>query len=66
MQHRAEEYRKAAAECMELARTATDPKIRAALLHMAQNWLRLMHRSGASAQFEALLQDFNDQQMTRH
>jgi hypothetical protein len=66
MQHRAEEYNKAAAACLELAPTATDAKIRAALLLMAQNWLRLVNRSDASDQFEALLQDFNDQQMTRH
>jgi hypothetical protein len=66
MQDRSEGYKKAAADCLELAQKASDPKIRLALLQMAQNWLRLLTRTGASDQFEALLQDFNDQQMNRH
>jgi hypothetical protein len=38
---RSEEYRRYAAECLEMASTLHDPKARATLLHMAQVWLRL-------------------------
>jgi hypothetical protein len=38
---KAEKYRRFAEECMELARTAKDAHAKAALLHMAQVWLRL-------------------------
>jgi hypothetical protein len=37
---RSDEYRRYAAECMEMASAIHDPKARAALLHMAQVWLR--------------------------
>jgi hypothetical protein len=38
---KAEEYQRFAAECMQLARTAKDGRAKAALLHMAEVWLRL-------------------------
>jgi hypothetical protein len=38
---RTDEYRRDAAECLEIAGTSQDPKSRAALLQMAQVWLRL-------------------------
>ena len=38
---KAEKYRRFAEECMELAKTAKDAHAKAALLHMAQVWLRL-------------------------
>jgi hypothetical protein len=38
---RLDEYRRYAAECMEMASTLRDPKARATLLQMAQVWLRL-------------------------
>ena len=38
---KSEKYRRFAEECMELARTAKDAHAKAALLHMAQVWLRL-------------------------
>jgi hypothetical protein len=38
---KAEEYQRFAAECMQLATTAKDAQAKAALLHMAQVWLRL-------------------------
>jgi hypothetical protein len=38
---KAEEYQRFAAECMELARTAKDARAKAALLHMAEVWVRL-------------------------
>jgi hypothetical protein len=38
---RFDEYRRYAAECLEMASALHDPKARASLLHMAQVWLRL-------------------------
>jgi hypothetical protein len=37
----AEDYRRHAADCLELAMTMDDPQVRAALMHMTQVWLRL-------------------------
>lgn len=36
-----EDYRRYAEKCLDLARVVTDPRDRAALVHMAQVWLRL-------------------------
>jgi hypothetical protein len=38
---RTDQYRRYAAECLEIAGTSQDHKSRAALLQMAQVWLRL-------------------------
>jgi hypothetical protein len=38
---RSDEYRRYAAECLEMASVIHDPKARVTLLHMAQVWLRL-------------------------
>jgi len=38
---RSHEYRRYAAECLEMASALHDPKSHATLLHMAQVWLRL-------------------------
>jgi hypothetical protein len=38
---RSDEYRRYAAECLEMAGVVHDPNARATLLHMAQVWLRL-------------------------
>ncbi len=38
---RSNEYRRYAAECLEMASALHDPQARATLLHMAQVWLRL-------------------------
>ena len=38
---RSDEYRRHATHCLEMANTLQDPKGRAALLQMAQVWLRL-------------------------
>jgi hypothetical protein len=38
---RSDEYRRYAAECVEMASVFHEPKARAALLQMAQVWLRL-------------------------
>lgn len=42
---RSDEYRRYAAECLEMASVIHDPKGRATLLHMAQAWLRLAGRA---------------------
>ena len=38
---KAEQYRRFARECMEMAGTFVSARARAALVHMAQVWLRL-------------------------
>ena len=38
---RSDQYRRYAAECLEMASVTHDPKARATLLQMAQVWLRL-------------------------
>jgi hypothetical protein len=38
---KAEKYQRFAEACLEIASTAKDDKIKAALMHMAQVWLRL-------------------------
>ena len=51
---RSDKYRRYAAECLEMASVIHDPKARAALLQMAQVWLRLasqrtLHNEEATA-----------------
>jgi hypothetical protein len=41
MTDRSDEFRKAAAECLQLARATSDPSTRVSLLAMAQKWLDL-------------------------
>ena len=57
-----EEYRRAAAECILLARTISDPDTKEALLIRAQEWLKLAY-SEHEAEFGRLLAAFNEQQM---
>src|SRR5262249_29061051 len=45
---RSDEYRRYAAECLEMASVIHDPKARAALLLMAQVWLRLASRGSST------------------
>jgi hypothetical protein len=46
---RSDEYRRYAAECLEMASVIHEPKARATLLHMAQVWLRLAGQGGAAS-----------------
>ena len=46
----AEDYRRFAQECLEMARTAEDPQVRATLLHMAQVWFRLAEGRAGDAE----------------
>ena len=56
-----EELRATAAQCLALARAATDPQKRVTLIGMAQ---KLYHMAGdPSGDFERAQQEFNDQQM---
>ena len=54
--------RKAAAECIELARITTDPETKQTLLTRGQEWLKLAY-SEHDAEFERLLAEFNSVQM---
>jgi hypothetical protein len=54
--------RKAAAECIELARITTDPETKQTLLTRGQEWLKLAY-SEHDAEFERLLAAFNSEQM---
>ena len=54
--------RRAAAECVDLARITTDPETKQVLLTRAQEWLKLAY-SEHDAEFDRLLTEFNSQQM---
>jgi hypothetical protein len=54
---RSDEYRRYAAECLEIAGASHDPKSRAALLQMAQVWLRLATERELHKQKEVCRQD---------
>lgn len=54
--------RRAAAECIELARITTDPETKQTLLARGQEWLKLAY-SEHEAEFERLLAEFNREQM---
>jgi hypothetical protein len=56
--------RKAAAECIELARVATDPAKKEVLLTRAQEWLKLAYAKN-DAEFEQHVAALNQDQMTR-
>ncbi|HYW72521.1 MAG TPA: hypothetical protein VE961_15905, partial [Pyrinomonadaceae bacterium] len=61
MTERAEELRETAAQCLALAQSTTDPKVRAALTMMAQKLYDVVnHRSPA---YEVAQREFNDRQM---
>ena len=54
--------RRAAVECIDLARITTDPDTKQILLTRAQEWLKLAY-SEHDAEFVALLAEFNTQQL---
>jgi hypothetical protein len=61
--NRSAEFRTSAAECLKLATSTADPKARIALIAMAQKWLALANAPLGAARFDAVLKEFNDQQM---
>jgi hypothetical protein len=64
MPDRAENFRLTAAECLAVARITTDASTRAALITMAQRLYELANQP--SIDFEAIVQIFNEGQMSRH
>jgi hypothetical protein len=62
---RPDDLRKVATECLALARTASDERTRISLLSMAQKLLELANAPAART-FNAIVQDFNDRQMSKH
>jgi hypothetical protein len=60
---RSDEFRKAAANCVALARTTSDPIARSNLLTMAQRWYEMA--TGFPADFNAVVQESDDQQMSK-
>ena len=65
MAQRADEFRKAAAQCLALAGKARDPSTRAMLLLLAQKWHEHADNPAADIRFDAILKEFNDQQMSK-
>jgi hypothetical protein len=63
MTDRFDEFRKAAADCLQLARATSDPGTRVSLLAMAQKWFDLSDGSRSQAGFDAALRVFNEGQM---
>jgi hypothetical protein len=61
MTDRTEELRETAAQCMVLAQSTTDPKVRAALTIMAQKLCDVANYR--SAEYEVAQREFNDRQM---
>jgi hypothetical protein len=60
---KATSYRKAAAECLRLARETGDHNTRVALLAMAQRWLEMVEQEFGTRRFAAIVDDFNFDQM---
>jgi len=54
--------RKAAAECIELARSTADPAKKEILLLRAQEWLKLAYAK-SDADFERLMAELNESRM---
>jgi hypothetical protein len=63
MDERQAEYRQNAADCLDMAKNATDDQQRRTLLLMAQKWLDLARDTFGRRRFAALLTEFNDDQM---
>jgi hypothetical protein len=57
------DFRAAAGECLNAARSTSDESARATFLLMAQKWLERSREHFRRCCFDALLDDFNDQQM---
>jgi len=63
MTDRFDEFRKAAADCLKLARATSDANTRVSLLAMAQKWFDLSEGSRSQAGLDAALRVFNEGQM---
>ena len=58
-------YRQAAAECLEIASTTTDPHARTRLVVLASKFLDLASKPGEYDPLRALIDEFNDSQMRK-
>jgi hypothetical protein len=63
MPDRSDEFRRAASDCLYLARTTSDPGTRSALLTMAQRWFELADGPAGQAALDTAVEAFNDGQM---
>jgi hypothetical protein len=63
MSDRSDEFRRAAQDCLQLARATSDPGTRAALLLMAQKWFDLADGSPGQGRLDAAIGEFNARQM---
>jgi hypothetical protein len=64
MPDRSEDFRREAARLLEAARTAKTPESKAEMIRLAEKWLELAgHQSPID--FDAILAEYNDQQMGR-
>ena len=58
-------FLQAASDCLDLARSARDSQMRAALVMLAQQWLDLAQDRPDDCAFSTVLQAFKDWQMER-
>jgi hypothetical protein len=63
MPDRSDDFRRAAQECLQLARATSDPTTHATFLTMAQKWFDLANEAPGQARLDAALQEFNVRQM---
>jgi hypothetical protein len=63
MDDKEDSFRAAAAECLRAARMTADERSPAMYLLLAQKWLELSRERFGGRRFDALLDDFNEQQM---
>jgi hypothetical protein len=61
--NRPDDFRKAAVDCLRLARATSDPSTRASLLLMAQRWFELANGPRSQDDFDAAVRVFNESQM---
>ena len=64
MPDRSDKFRRAASECLRLARTTSDENTRASLLIMAQKWFDLANGSLSQGALDAAVRAFNDWQLS--
>jgi hypothetical protein len=64
MPDRSDEFRRAARECLQRARAATDEGTRLSLLIMAQRWFDLANGPPSQGVLDTAVRVFNEQQMT--
>jgi hypothetical protein len=60
-----DEFREAAAHCLDIAQTTTDENVKTRLLMLAQKFNELAGRSSDNVVLTKLLDEFNDAQMLK-